>query len=339
MLTLEPRNSTRSLYDSDVVYVMIHGRRYCRDYYMPNDEEEQDRGQMLHDVYLHIFDNRLTTVPLRDPGKILDIGTGTGEWAMAMAEEFPNTEVIGTDIAQIQPAAGPPNVFFEIDDAEEEYGWTWPEDEFDLVHLRSMAGAFTDWQYIYREAIRHLKPGGWLEVIDFDNHSGLLSYFSEGSDVKRWLTAVNEASKQSGRPRGEAHLNPELLTQIGFEDVSVSGKMIPTGAWPEDEEKQKVGKHFLVTQLCGVEALCLRPLTEQLGWKIEDIRKIVDSVTESVRSVAMDPEKSKGMGFNVKVLVGRKPGSADVGPPEVDVPDEESIKTMTNANGGSGQRK
>jgi SAM-dependent methyltransferase len=306
---------------------------------MPNDEDEQDRGQMLHGVYLHIFDGRLTTVPLHDPRKILDIGTGTGEWAIDMADEYPDAEVIGTDIAQIQPAAVPLNVFFEIDDAEDEDGWTWPEDEFDLVHLRSMAGAFMDWQQIYREAFKHLKPGGWLEVIDYDNHSEFLSYFSEDSDVKRWLAAVDEASRQSGRPRGDAHLNPELLTQIGFVNVSVSGKTIPTGAWPEDTEKQKVGKHFLVTQLSGVEALCLRPLTEQLGWKIEDVRELIEAVTDRVRSVAMDAEHSVGMGLKVKVLVGRKPGSGDVGPPEVDVPDEMSIKTMTNVNGDPGRSK
>jgi SAM-dependent methyltransferase len=294
---------------------------------------------MLHDIYLHIFDDRLTTTPLRNPGKILDIGTGTGEWAMAMADEYPNAEVIGTDIAQIQPAAVPLNVFFEIDDAEEEGGWTWPEDDFDLVHLRSMAGAFKDWEHIYREAIRHIKPGGWLEVIDYDNHTGFLSYFKDDSAMIKWLAAVNEASRRSGKPRGDAHLSPELLTRIGFVDVSLSEKIIPMGVWPEDKEAQKVGKHFLVTQLSGIEALCLRPLTEQLGWKIEDVREIIKAVTETTRSVAMDPVRSKGMSFTVKVLVGRKPEIAEVGLPEVDVPDEESIRTMTNVNGNTTQER
>jgi hypothetical protein len=61
-----------------------------------------------------------------------------------MGEEYPQAEVIGTDIAKIQPSAVPPNVFFEIDDAEEESGWTYPDDNFDLVHFRSMKGAFRD---------------------------------------------------------------------------------------------------------------------------------------------------------------------------------------------------
>src|ERR1700710_1122060 len=73
------RNSTRSLYDSDVVYFEIHGRRYCKDYFMPNDEDEQTRLQMLNGVYFNVLGDRLTTVPLSDPQRILDIGTGTGE--------------------------------------------------------------------------------------------------------------------------------------------------------------------------------------------------------------------------------------------------------------------
>ncbi|KAF4625057.1 hypothetical protein G7Y89_g13111 [Cudoniella acicularis] len=301
-------NSTRSLYDTDVVYLMIHGRRYCKDYYMPNDEEEQTRTQILHDVFLYLFDKKLTTVPLRDPQKILDIGTGTGEWAMAMGDEYPEAEVIGTDIAKIQPSAVPLNVFFEIDDAEEEGGWTWAEDEFDLIHFRSMAGAFKSWEYIYREAYRHLKPGGWIEVIDFDDHRTFLSYFPDDSGVKGWLADIGEASKISGRSRSSAHLEKKSLEDLGYIDVKTKSRTIPFGIWPEDPEAQQIGKHFLVAQLCGIEALCLRPLTETLGWDPVEVRRMCDIVTNGVRAIALDAEGAKGLGVKVKVLVGRKPG-------------------------------
>ena len=138
------RNSTCSLYDSDVHYHEIYTsaesyRRYCKDYFMPNDEEEQTRLQMLNGVYFSVLQG-LTTVPLDDSPKkkleILDLGCGTGEWCIEMGERYPNSEVIGTDIANIQARAAPPNVFWELDDAEEEGGWTWPDNKFDLVHLR-----------------------------------------------------------------------------------------------------------------------------------------------------------------------------------------------------------
>ena len=76
------------------------------------------------------------------------------------ADEFPNAEVIGTDITPIQPAWVPPNVKFEIDDCNQE--WTWPDNSFDFVHVRMMFGAVEDWYQLHRQAFRTLKPGGTL---------------------------------------------------------------------------------------------------------------------------------------------------------------------------------
>jgi SAM-dependent methyltransferase len=294
------------LYDTDVVYHEIHGRRYCGNYFMPIDEDEQTRLEMTHTVYLYILNNRLTTAPLSNPTRILDIGSGTGEWAMAMGDEWPDAEVIGTDIAKIQPSAIPLNVFFEIDDAEEEGGWTFAKDSFDLIHFRSMVGAFTDWNHIYKEAFKHLKPGGWIENVDFDDHRALLTYFPAGSAIHPWLTDIVEAARRSGRPRG-GHLEPEILTDLGFVDTSVEEYLIPAGIWPTDPEERKIGKLFLIAQLCAPEALCLRPLTEQMGWHIEDIQRMCGIVTHEFKEMAMDAKKAKGLGFKIRVLKGRKP--------------------------------
>lgn len=97
---------------------MENGRRYCGDYIFPNDDLEQDRLRVVHQVFLNVFNFELTSVPLEDPKHILDIGTGTGEWAIGMAELFPSCEVVGVDISAIQPTAVPHNVFFEVDDCE-----------------------------------------------------------------------------------------------------------------------------------------------------------------------------------------------------------------------------
>lgn len=50
-----------------------------------------------HNMWLLTFDNRLGTAPPNDPnskvGRVLDVGTGTGIWAMEFGEEHPNAEV------------------------------------------------------------------------------------------------------------------------------------------------------------------------------------------------------------------------------------------------------
>ncbi|CAG8959373.1 hypothetical protein HYFRA_00001271 [Hymenoscyphus fraxineus] len=304
-------NSTQSLYDSDITYFMIHGRRYCKDYFMPNDEEEQTRTQILHTVYLYLLDQKLTTIELEDPTKILDVGTGSGEWAMAMGDEYPTAEIIGIDIAKIQPSAVPLNVFFEIDDAEEEGGWTWPDNEFDLVHFRTMAGAFKSWDEMYAQAFKHLKPGGWIEVIDFDNHKKLLSYFDKGSSVHKWVTAIKEAARISGRDRNGKHLEPERLEALGFVEVSAQTRYLPLGIWPEDPEANRIGKHNLVAQLSGLEAVSLRLLTEVMGWDPAEVRRVCKVVDEAFRKLALDPVEGHGLGAGVRILVGRKPDKPD----------------------------
>lgn len=41
--------------------------------------------------------------PLDNPKTILDIGTGTGIWAMEMADQYPESLIIGTDLSPVQP--------------------------------------------------------------------------------------------------------------------------------------------------------------------------------------------------------------------------------------------
>jgi len=56
-----------------------------------------------HAVMSLLLDGKLHLAPLDAPQRILDIGTGTGIWAIDVADEYPMAEVIGTDLSPIQP--------------------------------------------------------------------------------------------------------------------------------------------------------------------------------------------------------------------------------------------
>ena len=129
------RASTDSLSHSVLEEIDENGRTYCSDdYYMPNDEAEQTRLSITHQAFLQILDGQLTMSRIpADIKRVLDVGTGkrmskhllgnrilltpkcaqgTGDWATAFGERFPECEVIATDIATFQPMLVHSWVFF-----------------------------------------------------------------------------------------------------------------------------------------------------------------------------------------------------------------------------------
>lgn len=52
-------------------------------YLIPNDEEEKDRLDIIHELMLTLLDRKLFLAPVSDtPARVLDLGTGTGIWAI-----------------------------------------------------------------------------------------------------------------------------------------------------------------------------------------------------------------------------------------------------------------
>lgn len=99
---------TTSLSSSIIDYVYENGRRYHRyregEYLFPNDEDEQDRLDMVHHIFRLMLGGSLYKAPISNfPQRVLDIGTGTGIYAIEIADEFPSADVLGIDLSPIQP--------------------------------------------------------------------------------------------------------------------------------------------------------------------------------------------------------------------------------------------
>lgn len=99
-------SSTVSLQDGIFMHVKENGRTYHAfnegKYVLPNDEKEQERLDLQHHLFL-LTHHRLHVAPLpRSVHNVLDIGTGTGLWAVEFAQEYPMANVVGSDLSPIQ---------------------------------------------------------------------------------------------------------------------------------------------------------------------------------------------------------------------------------------------
>jgi SAM-dependent methyltransferase len=292
--------STRSLWEQDLDYREIHGRRYCREYFMPNDEIEQMRMTLIHQVFLHVLDGQLSSTVIDNPTRVLDVGTGTGDWAIKYAETHPNCEVVGTDISAIaETHRVPMNVFFEIEDAED---WDRPPEHYDLIHLRCLEGSFQDWVALYENVHYSLKRGGWIEILDFDTSDNLVLFEQHAPAMYAVISDLHRASEKVGRQQGSSHLDPRLLIDSGFTDVRTIDHVIPITA-----AEETAGKIWLISCLDSFEAYGLRLLTQELGWDPDECKAACDSAAREMANMAKDPDMRKDLSVKLRILVGRKP--------------------------------
>ncbi|KAN0072658.1 S-adenosyl-L-methionine-dependent methyltransferase [Elaphomyces granulatus] len=295
---------TTSLTSSVLNYQYENGRRYHSygqgKYNMPNDETEKDRLDLVHHLCLLTLKGELHLAPLDAPQAILDLGTGTGIWAIDIADKFTSARVIGNDLSAIQPSWVPPNLEFVIDDFERE--WMYKPDFFDFIHARTIAGSVQSWPKLMKQALKHLKPGGYFEALEptFWAWSGDGS-LKDDSPYMQYLRHLNEAAEKTGRKLNVAAELMGWMKEAGFEDVTQQIFIIPLGPWAKDPAMKELGKWEYILIPESVEAYGLRLYTQILEWTLDEAKIHLAQVKDQLLSRSLHAYSK------IYVVYGRKP--------------------------------
>jgi SAM-dependent methyltransferase len=274
--------------DSSIFRDASHGRRYHafeeRQYWLPNDKIEIDRLDIQHHIWRLSLGGGLHISPI-DPESIrdvIDVGTGTGAWAVEFAAAYPDAKVLGTDLSPIWPKENVPrNCTFKLHNAEEEWVWEQEGKRFDLVHGRMLLMGIHDWAAFFRKAYEQLKPEAWLEV----SNPEFPMYAHETSKIKgeeslfvRGSELIRDAAGKNGIDTSMASKYRLMLEEQGFVNVREESLQWPGSPWARGKEEKRIGEWMVPNMKAFVRPSAQTLLVKRLGWTIGQVDELVDAV-------------------------------------------------------------
>ncbi len=215
---------------------MVGGRQRVAGlpYALPADIEEIDRLDFQHYMLRFAFQGNYAA-PISAPASILDVGAGTGRWAIEMAQMFPHATVIGLDVkppavdarATGRPDADvrPPNYAFKPGNLLE--GLPFEDGSFEFVHQRLLFTAIPHdrWPWVARELTRVTRPGGWVELVDS------IGLANGGPNVERLMEWIRQLSARRGVDLMDGSRIGEYLEATALVNQSARRIDLPTGAY------------------------------------------------------------------------------------------------------------
>jgi ubiquinone/menaquinone biosynthesis C-methylase UbiE len=159
---------------------------------------------------------------------VLDIASGSGEWAIEAAQAYPHMQIVGiesdtqmVDSARTQAKArGVDNVNFTVMDPFQSLDI--PDSSFDLVNARFIVGLIPAeaWPKVVQEFLRVTRPGGCIRLTENDLPIVSSPAFAKlGGMISQALYMTKRSFSPNGRLLSVTPALKRLLQDVGCQDT------------------------------------------------------------------------------------------------------------------------
>ncbi|KAL4860496.1 hypothetical protein BDV12DRAFT_104601 [Aspergillus spectabilis] len=288
-----------------------NGRRYRghkTEFPFTNDEKATEAYGTLNTTWSFLLEpTHIIRAPvvLIKGNKVLDCAARGMTWMSHVEEAYPGVRISAIDpnCAWMYPTNI--NVHHHIDG-------DWPytaRQAFHYTRAHALGGMVASYEGFYRNAFRHLLPGGWFEVRDNELRFLTDSPSPEKEEklvsLRRWESLMAEAAERFGKPINMASKHKALMEEAGFTQVTEQVFKIPYGEWMEERKPwHLVGGSYAFHMELGLEGYTLRLFTQTLGWSVDDTKKFI---TQVQAELAEAERENFQLYSNFHLVFGQKP--------------------------------
>jgi ubiquinone/menaquinone biosynthesis C-methylase UbiE len=209
---------------------------------------------------------------------ILDLGCGSGEITLRLAQRYAQARLLGIDIlegnlahARVANAAFGERVRFEAGDA---FALAAPDASFDLVVCRHMSQAVPDFPRVLAQVDRVLRPGGWVHLLSED-YAMLQLPHAAGAPDDFWQRTVLAYLESIGCDGRIGRHTPPLVRALGYTDlrmdyVVVDTERVPRGTFAGILRAWGDGFAGVLAEASGQDPAAVRGRFETMARAVED---------------------------------------------------------------------